>query len=432
VTGIVVSNLGALVALITPIQLLLTLHLVRIAGTGAALAFGMVTGVGAFVALLANPLGGRLSDRTAARFGRRRTWILTGALVGSLIVFSLPHTTSVWQVVLLWGFAQGAFNFQQAATNALMPDQVPERLYGTVSGIAGLAGTLGPLIGLAAVSFVPDLTWKWYLAGAVGVGCGVAAIFIIKDPAAPKAARSRLSLLEMSKTFWFNPAQFPALGMAWLVRFMVTCSYCAMTYNSLLLIEHFGIDPDDVGGIVLMIALISTLLTGVASVIGGVVSDKVRKQKPFVVAAAGMMALALVIMAFAPAYEWVVVAAVPLGLGGGLFFAVDIALCIRMLPNRDDAGKDMAVLNIANTLPQSVVPFVAPGLLALGGYPALYLALAVIGLVGALLLRRLPEVGKEDDPRYLPIRRPPGAPDHPPERRPASPKSSGPEIGSGR
>ena len=44
---------------------------------------GLVSGVGALFALIANPLAGRLSDRTTSRFGMRRPWILGGALVGA-------------------------------------------------------------------------------------------------------------------------------------------------------------------------------------------------------------------------------------------------------------------------------------------------------------------------------------------------------------
>lgn len=405
VVGMVTSLTGASIALLTPIQLLLTLHLVGIAGRDAALAFGLVTGVGALIALFANPLGGRLSDRTRARFGRRRTWILIGALIGGGILFILPLTTQVWQVIVLWAFVQAAFNFQQAATGALMPDQIPKSRYGTVSGIKGLAGTAAPLIGLAAVSAIPDSAMKWYVAGAAGIVGGLLAVLIVKDPARPNAPRPKLSLLEMSKTFWFNPVAYPALGMAWLVRFLMTCAYVSMVYNSLLLIEHFGVDPADVGGIVLIIALTSTALTGLMSVVGGIVSDKTQKQKPFIILAAALMASAMVIMALAPSAEWIIVAAVPLGIGGGLFFSVDIALCVRMLPNQNEAAKDLGVLNIANTLPQSFVPFIAPALLFIGGYPALYLTLGALGIVGAALLLKLPEIGREDDPRYLPIRR---------------------------
>jgi MFS family permease len=48
----------------------------------------LVLGVGAFFALIANPLVGRLSDRTTSRFGQRRPW-LVGAVLGRLFGLAL-------------------------------------------------------------------------------------------------------------------------------------------------------------------------------------------------------------------------------------------------------------------------------------------------------------------------------------------------------
>jgi MFS family permease len=81
VPALVLSQIGNYIALLTPLQLLLTLRLNELAsGAAATSAFGVVTGFGALCALVFNPIGGRISDLTTARFGRRRTWILFGAL----------------------------------------------------------------------------------------------------------------------------------------------------------------------------------------------------------------------------------------------------------------------------------------------------------------------------------------------------------------
>ena len=43
--------------------------------------------------------------------------------------------------------------------------------------------------------------------------------------------------------------------------------------------------------------------------------------------------------------------------------------------------------------------------LLLGGYTLLYVAIAVLGLIGAALVLRLPELGHEGDPRWALITR---------------------------
>ncbi len=48
-----------------------------------------------------------------------------------------------------------------------------------------------------------------------------------------------------------------------------------------------------------------------------------------------------------------------------------------------DRGRDLGVINIANSLPQVMAPWIAsPFVLYWGGYVSLYVAAAVIGLWG--------------------------------------------------
>jgi MFS family permease len=408
--ALVASNVGALAALLTPLSLLLTLHLTRIAPDSAAAAFGLITGFGALFALIANPLAGRISDRTAARFGRRRTWILTGGLGGALVVFALAFTTEVWQVVIVWCATQTLFNFQQAATSALLADQVPPLRRGTTSGFVGLAAAIGPLFGLAAVSAITDPLVQWAVISVLAAVLAIVAVLLLRDPQHKRQPGETLNLVELAKSFWLNPWRHPAFGWAWLVRFLITCVFAASTYNAFFLLDRFGIDPEAVGGLVLLLSMVSVGLLAITSVIAGFVSDRLRRQKPFVIAAGLLGAAGLILMAFAPSIQIVFVATAIMGIGTGLFFSIDSAMCVRVLPSSENAGKDFAIINMANTLPQSFVPFIAPFLLGLGGFSALYIVLAVLAAAGAAAVLRLPELGREGDPRWAVITRGDAAP----------------------
>ncbi|RSN12939.1 hypothetical protein DMB42_12255 [Nonomuraea sp. WAC 01424] len=43
---------------------------------------GLVSALGGVATVIANPVSGHLSDRTAGRYGMRRPWILGGSLTG--------------------------------------------------------------------------------------------------------------------------------------------------------------------------------------------------------------------------------------------------------------------------------------------------------------------------------------------------------------
>ncbi len=79
-----------------------------------------------------------------------------------------------------------------------------------------------------------------------------------------------------------------------------------------------------------------------------------------------------------------------LGIGFGCYLAVDFALITQVLPTALSRGKDLGVLNIANSLPQVLAPLIAFPFVALwGGYVSLYVAAAVIGLLGAVFVVKI-------------------------------------------
>jgi hypothetical protein len=61
-----------------------------------------------------------------------------------------------------------------------------------------------------------------------------------------------------------------------------------------------------------------------------------------------------------------IVAPGPSRLGFGVYTAVDLALVVDVLPDKDNAAKDLGVINIAGALPFSVAPGIAPAILEFG------------------------------------------------------------------
>jgi hypothetical protein len=73
-----------------------------------------------------------------------------------------------------------------------------------------------------------------------------------------------------------------------------------------------------------------------------------------------------------------------IGIGHGMYFGTDLALVTGVLRSRPHAsGKDLGLLNVANTLPQSFTP--ALGALILQGSGGNYSLLFVLAGCSALL-----------------------------------------------
>jgi hypothetical protein len=130
IAGFAIAWLGIWMAQLTPIQLLLPVQVDAVRGTtgqwqDSVVAFGIISGIAGACAVIAYPLTGALSDRTTSRFGRRRPWILGGAIAFAVSLVILGLQTTYVGVGVFWSLALTGFCVMTAALTATISDQVP-------------------------------------------------------------------------------------------------------------------------------------------------------------------------------------------------------------------------------------------------------------------------------------------------------------------
>ena len=145
-------------------------------------------------------------------------------------------------------------------------------------------------------------------------------------------------------------------------------------------------------GLMVMV-LVYTVGVVIGALVSGSISDRSGRRRRNVLAASALMALAAVLLALWPTWAMALAGAAVLGLGFGGYIAVEQALVSQVLPTATARGKDLGILNIANSAPQVLGPAVAAVLVTqLGGYPALYLATAAVTIGGSLLVLKVRSV----------------------------------------
>ena len=385
------ANLAVWMGFFTPIQLLLPEQLEDVAGDeGKVGALGLVTGVGALVAVVATPLAGALSDHTTSRFGRRLPWLVGGTLLGALALVVLSRQSTVVGVLFGWAAAQAFFNAAYAGLTAEVPDHVPVEQRGTVSGWFGLPQAVGVVVGVALVtSFTTTVVAGYLLIAAVIVALVVPFAAVTRDPVLDPADRPTLTL---TKGWWIDPRRFPDFGWAWLTRFLISLGNALGTLYLLYFLRdkvHYeqlfpGRSAEDGVLVLILIYAAGAVATAVG---GGVWSDRTGRRKPLVIVSSLVMAAGAVLLAVWPTWTASLVAAALLGIGYGVYMAVDTALVTQVLPAAADRGKDLGIVNIANAAPQVLAPaLAAPVVAGLGGYPMLYALTAVVTIAGAVLV----------------------------------------------
>jgi len=371
---------------IAPLLVTLALKINALVGIERAPgSLALVAGVGAFLALFANPFFGMLSDRTSVRFGRRRPWMLLGLVAGTGGVFVVAVAPSVPIVLVGWCVAQLGFNALLAAMAAVLPDQVPPAQRGIVAGILGVCVPVAAVAGAGLVNLFAGNQLAMFLAP-----CAIAGAFIVlfavtlKD--SPALTRERWSFRYLAGTFFVSPRKHPDFGWVFASRFLMVLAYSFLTtFLAYYLIAQLRSPERDVPGQILLGTLVQSAVVIVASVTGGRLSDRTGRRKVFVITASVVYGAGMFALALAGDITAYLIAMAIAGLGFGLYLAVDLALAVDVLPKGDRAATHLGVLNIAAALPSSIAPAIAPAILFMtgGSYAGLYAVAGACALLGA-------------------------------------------------
>ena len=380
---------GLFAALLTPVIIGLSLKLLALDSANATTNLALVAGVGAFLAMAANPFFGRLSDRTVGRFGMRRPWLLAGSVVGLGGLAIIAVGNDIPTILVGWCIAQIAFNGTLATLSAVIADQVPKKQRGTVSGFLGIAQGVGILIGVAlAQLFTGNMFLLFIVPGIVGLVLIFLFALTFKDRVLTKHSKEPYDFRLFIKSFWTNPFKYPSFGWAWLSRFSILLALSFVTtYQTFYLLKQVGVPQENVATYIFLGSLSSIGVLVLGSILGGFLSDKFHRRKLFVWVSAAICVVALALLATGNSVGIFLLAAAIVGLAQGAYMAVDLALVTEVLPNKKDTAKDLGVINIANALPQSVAPAIAPIFLAINGpdnFTSLFLAAAVFAGIAAV------------------------------------------------
>ncbi len=365
--------------------ILLPLQVQGIVGDHAkAGTLAIVATIGAFAAMVAQPVAGMVSDRTRSRFGRRAPWMVGGALIGGLALLGMAAASTIVQIGIAWVIVQIAYNFAQGPLSAILPDRVPSAVRGTFAALSGLGLMLGALGGQIAGAAFAKAIPTGYLVFA-GVALIVIVLFIVLNPDRSNKGEPKppFNFVAFLKTFWVSPVKHPDFFWGFTGRLLLFAGYFMVTgYQLYILQDYIGLK----GGAVAMVPVLGILsLAGtlISTLIGGPLSDKLGRRKIVVIVAGIILAISLVFPLIMPTVTGMMIFSFIAGLGFGAYQSVDTALMSEVLPSQDDFAKDLGVLNIAATLPQTLAPGVAGAIVVAFGQ--VYTPLFPIGIVIALL-----------------------------------------------
>jgi MFS family permease len=369
------ANTGGVLAYLPFLTLLLPLKVEALVGDTRVAVLSIILIGGAVAASIGNILVGMVIDRSYARGGGRRGWIVLGAVVlgaGYALVLAAHTPLMLFVAVVMF---QLALNVMLSPIGAVMVDEVPDGQKGLAGGLLAFAQ---PMAMMAAVALVSLYEWgegAAYLAVSLGVVVLVLPLLL--------AGARPVVMLEGEAQATMSRGDLVWVGVS---RLML------MTANSILagvLVYYFeslswAVTAGTVArrvGVVSMLA--NAAAVPVAVLIGALPADG-RRRKLFVMAAALMAGGALGLMLMTRSWQLA-------ALGYGLFVcALQVyasqhsAIVAQALRRPDHRARDLGLQNLANTIPAVIGPMIILLLHASADLHALIWAMLL--LVGGCVL----------------------------------------------
>ncbi|GLY38871.1 MFS transporter [Amycolatopsis sp. NBRC 101858] len=395
----VLAQFGVYLAFITPISISLAIRVDAVAPGNEAV-LGYLLGAGSIAALITAPVAGVLSDRTRSRFGRRRPWIVGLSVVGVIGLAIMVVASTVFVLGVGWVVTQIGWGSALANLQTSQADRLPESQRGKVAGLSGFVSMAAPVIGsVIGGTVATDPLLLLMIPAVLAVLLIVPFVLLVREEdSRGRGFDDTLTPAALLSKYVYNPRRHPDFSWNWAGRFLF---YFGLTLNTaftaFFYASRLDIPVTEIGGTVAIVGLLSVVATIAGAIGSGFLTDKLRRRKPFVLGAGVVFGIGALVMAFAPSLPLLFTGSFICSLGIGVFSAVDQALLLDVLPERDtDAGRFVGINTFAQTVPQAVAPLIAPALLAIGGagenYTVLYVVAALFTIAGGVVVLRIRSV----------------------------------------
>lgn len=331
---------------------------------------GTMNSIGIIFALISNVIFGALSDSSRSRFGKRTPWIIVGGPIAGIGFYLTSISPTLVTIVASWSLLQVGLNCMLAPCVAILSDRVPQKYRGTMSAFYGagqiVGQSMGTIIGSAFIN-APEIgfligTVCWFL-------CGVGTVLLIPREL-PANRGEGTEKFDLKQTLMqFRP---PTTGASDFYKALVGRLLLIFGYNMIVgyqlyvCMRYIGQDK---------------------TAASGPISDRLGKRKLPVFISSAIIAVGIAVPWLIPTKGAMLAYAALMGLGYGIYMAVDQALNVDVLPNPDEAGKDLGILNLANTLGQVIAPIVVSSIVvATGGYFLVFPVAIVAVMAGAVVI----------------------------------------------
>jgi MFS family permease len=374
-------------------------HLVTAGTEGSSLA--VVGALQFFFSVAIQPTVGSISDYASTRWGRRKPFIVAGALFDALFLIGIASANSLLAIAAFATLLALSTNVARGPFQGYVPDLVPDKQVGLASAMVGLMQVLGNVLGfgLAAIANTQGNVGLAILAiASVELVTMLSVVLRVPNgpPAKPRGGRSWRSIA--AETWGTDILR--EKSYLWLLAsrlFILMGGAAVLNFIYLYLADAHGLSQAESGGAFGLMLLAAVGVSLLAIVPASRLSDRYGR-KPVIYVCTALGAIGVGIIALAPSIPVAILGSAIFGASQGTFLAVDWALMTDIIP-RASSGRYMGLSNVVTASSTTIAIILGGPLIDLvngtagtGSGPRLEFLFGVgYFIIGALLLRPVVE-----------------------------------------
>ena len=376
-----IFNLCWMLGLQIVAAVLLPQRLADIAPDSKDAIFGVLNSATALASLVSNLVVGNLSDRTRSIFGRRSPWIASGGVIAGISLFLIGILPDGVTIGVSYCVAMVGLNMMIAPIVASLADRIPDSMRGTMSAFISAGTLVGSSLGQSVGAlFITTQVPGFILAGIVMGISGLAAVIVWpRERSSKDMPEVKGSLKDLLASF--RPPTHGArdFWLAFVGRSLLLFSYyMILNYQLYILQDYIGQSTEESAVTISTMSLVLMVVSLISALAAGPISDKIGRRKIPVVIASLLLAIGYALPWLLQSSLGMILFSAIGGFGYGMYGSVDQALNVDVLPNEEEAGKDLGILNIATTLGQMVGPIVTSAIVVATGSYGLVFPMAIV------------------------------------------------------
>lgn len=367
-------------------NVLVPMRIDDVSGDGRATSLALLIALGVVMSFISSSLVAVWSDHTRLEIGRRTPWIIGGGLAAALFALGLSAMPTVGLIAFFWCVLQAGYAALSTAVSAAFGERIPDKFRSRADAYRGIGLTVGYLLGtLLGVLMVDDIAAGVRICAIIFAVSGIITVLIL--PREKSSVELRARRIKQGEFFsrYRLPKGVPNFTRAFIGRLAMTAGV-SMINVFVWYIVRYAINAGDLNASISVMAM-----TAVALFIGGVIAtvalgpiaDRWEDERIPAVLACGVYIVALAMPIMTVTAAGIVGYALIGGFAYTVFDGVAQRLGVAVLPDKREAGRGLAALNLASHAGIVIGVLLAAGSVALFGTYLILFPVAIIIVVVA-------------------------------------------------